>query len=235
MSDKYVARLIRQELAALQTGTFYFERPTGFSFAAGQAIEIALPASDAPESDRIHTFSICSAPYEDYVAITTRLRNTPFKRSLASMTTNDAVEIEGPYGKFVVALETPRPIVFLVGGVGITPAFSIIKQAARESSLAGVYLFYSNRTPAEAPFLTQLGELQAAHPGLSLIATMTADNSWKGEKERVSIEMIRKYLDPAGASFYVSGPPGMVTAMRELLLQNGMQREQVRFESFLGY
>jgi ferredoxin-NADP reductase len=235
LPDNYVARLIRQEAAAFQTGTFYFERPADFRFTAGQSVEIALPVSDAPEFERIHTFSICSAPYEDHVAITTRLRDTPFKRALRLLKPGDTVEVEGPYGKFVVKRDTPRPVVFLVGGVGITPAFSIIKQAARDSALAGVYLFYSNRTPAEAPFLAQLDELQAEHSEFRLIATMTADDSWSGEKERVSMEMIRRSLNPAGASFYTSGPPSMVTAMREMLLQNSVPRERVWFESFSGY
>jgi len=235
LPGKYVARLIRQEAAAFQTGTFYFERPADFRFTAGQSIEIALAVSDAPESDRIHTFSICSAPYEDHVAITTRLRDSPFKRALRLLKPDDTVEVEGPYGKFVVTRETPRPVVFLVGGVGITPAMSIIKDVARDSRLAGVYVFYSNRTAAEAPFLEQLNHLRAEHSGFHLIATMTADHSWSGEKERVSMEMVRRYLDPSGASFYTSGPPSMVKAMREMLEHCSVRREQIWSESFLGY
>ena len=235
MPGKYVARLIRQEAAAFQTGTFYFERPADFRFTAGQSIEIALAVSDAPESDRIHTFSICSAPYEDHVAITTRLRDSPFKRALRLLKPDDTVEVEGPYGKFVVTRETPRPVVFLVGGVGITPAMSIIKEVAHDSRLAGVYVFYSNRTAAEAPFLEQLNHLQAEHSGFHLIATMTADHSWSGEKERVSMEMVRRYLDPSGASFYTSGPPSMVKAMREMLEHYSVRRGQIWSESFSGY
>src|SRR6266550_1208147 len=121
MPGKYAVRLLRHEAAAWETRTFYFERPLGFRFTAGQSIEIALPVSDAPESDRIHTFSICSAPFENHLAITTRLRDSPFKRTLRLLTQDDTVEVEGPYGKFVVTQKTPRPIVFLVGGVGITP------------------------------------------------------------------------------------------------------------------
>ena len=68
-----------------------------------------------------------------------------------------------------------------------------------------------------------------------LIAAMTAEPSWNGEKERISIEMIRRYVDPFSTSFYTSGPPGLVTAMREMLALNGVRRDQVLFESFSGY
>ena len=235
MSDKYTAHLIRQEVAAFETGTFYFERPANFRFVAGQSIELELPVSGAPEPDRIHTFSICSAPYEDHLAITTRLRDSPFKRALRLLKPHETVRVEGPYGKFVVSQETPRPMVFLVGGVGITPAMSIIKEQAHDSGLSGFYVFYSNRTAAEAPFLEELHHLQAEHSGFHFIATMTADQSWSGEKERLSMELVRRYVDPSGSSFYTSGLPSLVKAMREMLEQHGVPREQICFESFPGY
>ena len=235
LPDKYQARLIRKESTALETATFYFDKPAEFQFAAGQSIEVTLPTANLPEPDRVHTFSICSAPYEDCLAITTRLRDSPFKRALSLMKPNDGVEVAGPYGRFVVPQDTPRPVAFLAGGVGITPAFSILKQAARDSGLSGFYLFYSNRSRREAPFLTELAQLQSEDPEFHLIATMTADPSWTGEKERIGTEMIRRYIDPARASFFISGPPSMVTAMRDLLAGDGVLREQVRFESFSGY
>src|SRR5262249_49189439 len=154
--------------------------------------------------------SISSAPYEDHLAFTTRLRDTTFKRTLRALTPGDAVEIEGPYGKFVVSPDTVRPIAFLIGGVGITPVFSIIKQAVRDRALTDIYLFYSTRRGAEAPFLTELTRLQEEpHPRFHLLATMTDEPSWNGLKERISIEMIRRYVDPLSTSFYTSGPPGM--------------------------
>jgi ferredoxin-NADP reductase len=233
--NKYHVHLVRQESVALQTATFYFERPAEFSFTAGQFIEVTLPPANVAESDRVHTFSVSSAPYEDCIAITTRLRDSPFKRTLDLLQPGDAVEVEGPYGEFVVTQETPRPIAFLVGGVGITPAFSILKQAARDGRLTGSYLFYSNRARAETPFLAELAQLDAENPEFHLIATMTADPSWMGEKARISTEMIRNYVDPAVAAFYISGPPNMVTAMRDMLARDGVPRVQVRFESFSGY
>jgi ferredoxin-NADP reductase len=227
--------LIRQEATALDTVTFYFERPVDFQFAAGQFVEIRLPDSDLLEADRIHTFSISSAPYEDCIAITTRLRESSFKRALSLLERGDAVEVEGPYGRFVVGQDTPRPIAFLIGGVGITPVYSIVKQAAHDSGLAGFFLFYSNRSRADAPFLSELIRLDAENPEFQLIATMTADSSWAGEKDRLGIDMIKRHVDPTVASFYTSGPPGMVTAMREMLAQNGVPSQGIRFETFSGY
>jgi ferredoxin-NADP reductase len=233
--NAFSSYLIRQESAALQTGSFYFEKPQGFQFTAGQFIDLTLPLVDVPDRDRIHTFSISSAPYEDHLAITTRLRDSPFKVALRRLTQDDVVEIEGPYGEFVLSPDVARPVAFVIGGVGITPAISIIKQAARNSELVGIYLFYFNRRQAEAPFLAELTRLQSQHPGFHLIAAMTDEPSWNGEKELVSIAMIRRYLDPSSTSFFTSGPPGMVTAVRELLTSNGVRKDRVFYENFAGY
>jgi ferredoxin-NADP reductase len=127
-----------------------------------------------------HSFSICSATHEDCLAITTRLRESSFKKALSSLTPDETVNIEGPFGKFVVPSDAPQPIAVLAGGVGITPALSIIKDAARNSWLRGIYLFYSNRSQSEAPFLSDLIRLQAENPDFHLIATMTADEAWQG-------------------------------------------------------
>ena len=235
MPNSFTTRFIRQEPAAAQTSSFHFEKPSGFQFTAGQYIDLMLPLVDVPERDRVHTFSISSAPYEDHIAVTTRLRDSPFKRTLRGLTPGDAVEVEGPYGAFVVSRDTPRPVAFVIGGVGITPAISIIKQAARDAELTDIYLFYFNRSQAEAPFLAPLTRLQSEHAGFHLIAAMTDEPSWNGEKERVSIDMIRRYLDPLSTSFFTSGPPGMVTAVRELLASNGVPKAQIFFENFAGY
>ena len=196
---------------------------------------MTISLGELSESDRIHTFSISSAPCEERIAITTRLRDSSFKRALSQLEPGNVVEIDGPYGNFVVSPDVRRPVAFLVGGVGITPAVSILKQAAQDSALAGFYLFYSNRDQTEAPFLTELTHIQADSPEFHLIATMTADQSWIGERERISMDMIRKYVDPEVASFFISGPPNMVTGMRDMLTTAGITREQVRFEAFAGY
>ena len=70
---------------------------------AAQSIETPLPLADAPDAEGIHSFSISSAPYEDHLAITTRLRDSPLQRAMRLLTPDDAVEVEGPCGKFVVS------------------------------------------------------------------------------------------------------------------------------------
>jgi hypothetical protein len=77
------AALVSRELVAERTMSFRFEKPAGWSYRAGQSIDMTL--IDPPETDaegNLRAFSFSSAPREDAITITTRLRDTAFKRVL---------------------------------------------------------------------------------------------------------------------------------------------------------
>jgi ferredoxin-NADP reductase len=83
VSTGQTAKLNGREQVAEGTMAFYFEKPNGFEFRAGQAIDITL--LDPPETDsegNIRTFSIASSPFEDGLMIATRMRDSAFKRVL---------------------------------------------------------------------------------------------------------------------------------------------------------
>src|SRR5689334_6659913 len=93
--------LRRRELVAEGTMAFHFDKPAGFRFVPGQTLDwtlIAPPETDA--EGNIRTFSIASAPSDADIAIATRLRDTAFKRVLASMPLGTAVQADGPDGSF---------------------------------------------------------------------------------------------------------------------------------------
>ncbi|RYF66542.1 MAG: oxidoreductase, partial [Comamonadaceae bacterium] len=65
---------------------FHFDKPAGFSFRPGQAIDLILsdPAVSGTESAR-HAFSIVSAPHEGELVVATRMRDRAFKNALARL------------------------------------------------------------------------------------------------------------------------------------------------------
>ena len=77
------ATLIRREEVAEGIVAFHFEKPSGFSFRAGQFADVTL--TDPLETDakgNTRTFSIASPPFANELVFTTRMRNAAFKRSL---------------------------------------------------------------------------------------------------------------------------------------------------------
>ena len=154
----------RQEIAE-GTMAFHFEKPPGWTFEAGQAIDITLLApSETDAEGNTRTFTIASAPYEKSVMVATRMRDTAFKRMLKVMPVGTAVQMEGPAGDLTLR-DAARTAVFLSGGIGITPFRSIAFAAAKEHLPHRIFLFYSNRRPEDAAFLAELQALEKQNLG----------------------------------------------------------------------
>jgi ferredoxin-NADP reductase len=240
-ASAHTARLLRREEVAEGTMAFHFAKPPDFEFLAGQFIIMTL--LNPPETDKEgnrRTFSLAGAPFEDSLMIATRMRDTAFKRVLRNAGPGLEVKIEGPGGSFVLQRNPERPAVFLAGGIGITPFFSIVRQAAHDQAPQQLYLFYSNRRPEDAAFLDVLSETAKQNPNFHLVAAMTemdkSSREWKGETGSINKEMLEKYLPTLrGPIYYLAGPPAMVVAMRRVLAEAGVVKEDMRAEAFSGY
>src|SRR5665213_2096041 len=119
----------RQEIAA-ETMAFYFEKPEGFAYKAGQYVDYTLinpPETDAEGNTR--GFSLASAPYESDLMSATRMRDTAFKRVLKALALGAEFTLDAPGGSFTLHNNAAIPAVFVTGGIGVTPVRSIVLQA----------------------------------------------------------------------------------------------------------
>ncbi len=210
----FEAALLGRDLVADRTMAFRFAKPADWSDRAGQFVDITL--LDPPETDaegNTRGFSISSAPDEDVIMITTRLRDTAFKRVLQTMPLGTAVKLEGPFGDLRLH-HAARPAVVLTGGIGITPFRSILVQAIRDGGLPyPVVVFYANRRPEDAAFLDELADLAQQDPHLTFFPAMSdmskSEREWEGERGRIDGSMLDRHLaGVADAIYYLTGPPG---------------------------
>jgi len=230
----------RKEVAA-GTMAFYFEKPRDFAFIPGQAGDFSL--DDPPENDaegNKRAFSLASAPYEKDLVITTRMRDTAFKRCLKTVPLGTEFTLDAPWGELTLHDDVTIPAVFLTGGIGITPIRSIILQATRDKLGQKLVLFYSNHRPEDAAFLDELTQAQKQNPNFTLVATMTkmqkSSRSWQGETGVIDKAMLARTIgDLTLPIYYVTGPPAMVNAMQKMLAEAGVKSANVRAEEFSGY
>jgi ferredoxin-NADP reductase len=241
MATSFKSKLKQKEDLAEGTMGFYFAKPEGFQFKAGQYLDITLV--DPPETDaegNIRSLSIASAPEDARLLVATRMRDTAFKRVLRLAPVDLEVNMEGPMGSFTLHNNSARPAVFLAGGIGITPFSSIIRHATKTRLPHHLYLFYSNRRPEDAAFMSILNDLAKANSNFRFIPSMSEMNKsaqkWNGETGFINQEMLARYLPTLqGPIYYVAGPPAMVTAMRQMLATAGVDEDDVRTEEFAGY
>ena len=237
----YQIKFKGKEEIAFETMAFHFEKPKDFVYKAGQFADYTLiNPSQTDAEGNTRGFTICCAPYEDDIMFATRMRDTAFKREMEKMPIGTEVTFDAPYGSFTLHNNTGIPAVFLTGGIGITPVRSILLQATHEIAPHRIFVFYSNKSPKDAAFLTDLNNLQEKNKNITFVPSMTdmdgTGQEWKGETGFFTKEMLEKYIvDLQEPIYYISGPKAMVTAVRKTINDAGVDDDNIRTEEFSGY
>jgi len=205
----------------------------------------------------IRHFTISSSPTEDFIMITTRIRDTPYKKRLESLEKDVKVKVRGPQGKFVLHEDYSKPAVFLSGGIGVTPFRSMIKYATDKQLPIKIVMFDSNRNQENTLFKREFDEYVNINRNLKIVYTITEEEEkqgaedtisssssptrqqWTGERGRMDRDMLTKHLtddEIKNSIFYTCGPPAMIKAMQDLL-QNILQvpNDRIKVEEFTGY
>lgn len=232
-------KLVKKETIAKDTMAFYFEKPEGFEYRAGQFADYTL--INPPETDEegnTRGFSFITAPYEDTIGAATRLRDTAFKRVLKDLPIGTEVKLDAPYGGFTLHKTETTPAVFIIGGIGVTPVHSMVAQATHNKTAHKLILLHANRTPADAPFAADFERLAQENPNFTYVpvATDSSATEWSGERGHIDADMIKRHVPDLHAPiYYLSGPEGMVKAMRQLLVSLNVNEDNIRTEEFTGY
>jgi ferredoxin-NADP reductase/nitrite reductase/ring-hydroxylating ferredoxin subunit len=244
-SNKLSLKLLSKEkLQGTDIMTFRFSRG-GIDYTAGQYAFFKLDGVDGDAKGPIRHFSIASSPTEqDFIQISTRIRDTQYKQKLASLEEGTEISAWGPRGEFVLHEDHSKPAVFLSGGIGVTPFRSMIKFATDKQLPIKIIMFDSNRNLQNILYKDEFDRWAMQNKNFKVIYTVTEeegthDVNWSGERGRIDMPMLERYLtkdEIDNAIFYICGPPGMIKAIQELL-QQGVQipKDRLKVEAFTGY
>lgn len=233
----YTIKLLSSRDIASGTKAFEFEKPAGYEFIAGQATDWThIEPAETDDEGNGRSFSIAAAPDEPVLRLATRMRDTAYKRILGKMQPGDTISIDDPWGEFVLDGDESREAVFLCGGIGVTPFYSMMKDAVLRNTSRKLTLFFSNKTVKDAPLRDELLEFVSKNPSLRMIETITDDPAWDGERGFIDRAMLERHMpDITKPVYYVAGPPQMVAAMKKMLLEAKLDESQMKFDEFLGY
>ena len=217
-------------------------------YTAGQFAFFDIGGVNNDPKGPIRHFTIASSPTEDFIMISTRIRDTPYKKRLSSLEEGVKVKVRGPEGKFVLHEDNSKAAIFLSGGIGVTPFRSMIKYATDKQLPSKIVMFDSNRDQANILYKNEFDECLNRNKNLKIIYTITAEeeqgqgqalasSNWKGERGIINKTMLTKYLTASeldNSVFYICGPPGMLKAMQNLL-QDNLRVPKDRKFFHLGY
>ncbi|MFZ1258141.1 MAG: ferric reductase-like transmembrane domain-containing protein [Candidatus Saccharimonas sp.] len=154
-----------------------------------------------------------------------------YTQQLEQLGVGQTVYLSGPYGSFTSSLADTdtAPVVYIAGGIGITPFVDriLMDAGAREQ-----WLFDANRTRELAvlyqPLKEMLGDRAIA------IYNQPSDTLQPGEEPGViSAEILSRYLiDPTRYRYFICGPPPMMTAVSQLLQSLEVPKKNIEIEKF---
>ena len=224
------------------------DKTTPFNYTAGQFAFFDIGGVYNDPKGPIRHFTISSSPTENFIMLSTRIRDSPYKKRLSTLEEGSRVKVRGPEGQFVLHEDYSKPAVFLSGGIGVTPFRSMIKYATDKQLPLRIVMFDSNRNRDNILFKQEFDDCANINKNLKIIYTISdggqqqsssTENDWKGEYGRIDKAMILKYLDINmlnNSIFYICGPPSMLKAM-QALLQDELEipKERIKVEEFTGY
>lgn len=210
-----------------------FERPSAFFFLPGQYIFITTGTGTAALTKHL---SISSSPSDPFLEVTKGSTGHPYAESLSGLKAGDVVVIRGPFGEFTFRGEYGK-VAFIAGGIGITPLWSMIRNATAMQYETDIKLLYSAKTEREVLFREKLTEISYANLHVSVVISVTEPApGWTGHTGRINRRMIEQDIpDWRERVFFISGPPAMVNAMLAVLRELGLPEDRIRSESFPGY
>lgn len=234
----FSTKVIEISEIAEKTLAVKLEKPAGFSFEAGQYSVLAVPKLIVEDSRGVNRcMSIASAPYEDHLLFAMRVSESGYKQTIAQLAPGDEVLVGAPIGHFTLLPNDSRPVAFLAGGIGITPARSILRQANHDSDAREFFLFYSNYRPEDTPFLDELKLFPniSYHPIFTMTETDRSVCKWDADRGFICDDMLKKYLpDVKVPIYYLVGTPGFTKAMETLLAGYGIGKESIKQDPFVG-
>jgi ferredoxin-NADP reductase len=183
-------------------------------------------------------FTISSSPTErGIIMFTTKIRGSGFKETLRSAPLGYEVSVGVPAGRFIMPEEEPRYHVFMAGGIGVTPYRSILRHALDTKSPIHALMLYFNHSSAYIVFRRELEEIARQMPTVSVVHVLSEpEQGWIGEGGKLDERLLRRRVPETDQKlFWISGPPPMVIAYKDLVKQIGVSDEAIRTDSFTGY
>lgn len=232
-------KLVRRDQLSPRVFDYVFAPNRPLQFQAGQYMDWTMPVSRPDLRGNRRTFTIASAPSESevHLGVKTYEPSSAYKKSLGTLKVGDMIMGNRVGGDFVLPRDTGAKLVFVAGGIGVTPFRSMVKEIMHSGQKRDVVLLYVVSDVAELSFEEIF---RSAEPlGLRyvpILSSQVPDKAWKGHIGPVTPDLLRQLVpDYAERTFYVSGPSPMVDSYRAQFKSLGLKNSQVKADHFSGY
>ena len=220
---------------------FIFDSDKKLTFNPGQYLEWTLPHKKMDNRGMRRYFTIASSPTEKEVMVGVKFYEKPssYKQSLLSLNKGDEVIASQLAGDFILPKDKSKKLVFIAGGIGVTPFRSMIKYLIDNNEKRDIIFFYSNKNYKDIAY-KEIFDEAVGKLKIKAIYCLNDLNSaspdWIGESGFITSEIIKKYApDFAERMFYISGPRAMVVSFQKILREAKVSKNLIKTDFFPGF
>ncbi|MSS76152.1 MAG: NADH:ubiquinone reductase (Na(+)-transporting) subunit F [Methyloglobulus sp.] len=200
----------------------------------------------------LRAYSMASYPEEKEIILNVRIATPPPRADesvppgimssyIFDLKPGDKCIISGPYGEFF-AKDTNAEMIFVGGGAGMAPMRSHIFDLLRRlKSKRKMTFWYGARSKREMFYVEDFDMLAKENPNFTWhvgLSDALPEDNWKGYTGFIHNVLFENYLKnhpaPEDCEYYLCGPPMMNTSVVKLLLDNGVEPENIMLDDFGG-
>lgn len=204
-------------------------------YTAGQFTEFQLPHENPDDRGIKRWFTLSSSPSDELVSITTKFAGetaSSFKKNLWNLPVGTELDFAEAMGDFVLPKDPSIPLVFVAGGLGITPFHSILSYLIATKEKRQIEALLAFNEPGDVLF----EDLFQAYGIKPTVVISNPPNAWPGETGHLSGKRIMELVDDLkNKRLYVSGPEPMVESLEKELLEAGLDKNNLVLDFFPGY
>lgn len=224
-STKFLVKDVTKETENTFTLNIKLDKP--FNFKAGQFCFLRLKTNKLYAR---HPFTISSAPGDDILSFTIKLAGR-FTKTAIQLKENDEIFIDGPFGNFIP--KTEKDLVFIAGGVGITPFMSIIRDRLKKDIKQNITLIYGSRTESDIIFKNEIESIDKEWFKKVYMLNDISNLTIRCEQGYITKDTIKKYITkPDDSLYYICGPEIMKDTSKKVLKDMGIKSRDIFIEDF---
>lgn len=248
--SKHVLTLVQKNEVGKNLYDLSFTPDTPIRFKPGQYMEWTLGHNHVDGRGNRRYFTIASSPTEPDVHLGVKFADpsSSFKERLLNMKLGEAVVAGQLAGDFTLPHDPKEKLVFIAGGIGVTPFRSMVKYLVDKQEKRNVALFYAVKFANEIAYQDIFDEA-TEKIGMKIIYVITDQtNGAVAEKTptnttaaktysgRIDVGLIsREVPDFTERTFYISGPRAMVDAFTKTLSDLGIPKNRIKTDFFPGF
>jgi ferredoxin-NADP reductase len=221
---QHIVKITLIELITHDVLRIVTEKPQMYSFTPGQATEVSINTNGWKDKKR--PFTLTSLPDNDYLEFT--IKTYPSHKGVTSqllhLKKNDILILHDVFGTITYRGEG----LFIAGGAGVTPFISIFRYLQSKNETGNNKLIFANKTRGDIILENEFKNIL----GKNFINILSEEKAEGYAHGLITEDFLKTQIPGSARNFYICGPPPMMKAIENQLINLKIDKRQIIKEAF---